>query len=125
VSTIERRIPLVLHDEFGGFSLTARIHDLLEARGTSWLARCARTSDGRWFLPSGEDELRCDQDLIDVVLELQQELERLTEDVEDWSERRRIEQQLLHGLRVVQATVVIEIDDLDGRERVIVTGWGS
>ncbi len=124
MATIERTIPVVLHDEFGGFALTAKVHELLMARGASWLQECGPTSDGRWYLPAGRDDLRGDPDLVEVVAEVTQEFEQLTEGLEDWRERKIIEQRLLHGLKVKYCTVVITIDELNGRERVLIEGWG-
>ena len=120
---MEWKIPIVIRTDYGGFGLTALMHERLLERQVSWLERCQRTSDGRWFLPYDEDdELRRDPDLVDVVRQLEVELAAAVSDMKDWTERRRLELELLHGLKVVQATVVIEIHDHDGKETIRVTG---
>jgi len=123
MAAIKHTLPVVLHEEFGGFALTARIHELLVAREVSWLEKCGPTSDGRWYLPAGRDDLRCDPDLVEVVAEVTQEFEQLTEGIEDWRERKIIEQRLLHGLKTARVLVLLTIDELNSRERVIIEGW--
>lgn len=117
------KVPLVIHTDFGGFALTSRMHGLLLERGAPWLERCQKTSDGRWYLPYQEnDELRRDEHLVEVVRQLETEFAVATADVDDWTERRALEREMLHGLRVVDVRVVVEIDDHDGKETVRVTG---
>lgn len=117
------KIPVVIHADFGGFALTSRMHELLLERGAPWLERCQRTSDGRWYLPYEEDdELRRDDHLVAVVRQLEAELDSRSQDLESWQDRRALERELLHGLKVVDVRVVVEIDDHDGKETVRVTG---
>ena len=120
---MEFKIPIVIHVDYGGFTLTGRVHELLAERKVPWLKRCAKTADGRWFLPHKEDdELRRDPDLVEVVRELEGEFVAAITDINDWTARNRLEQQLLHGLKVVNVTVSIEIEEHDGKETVRVTG---
>jgi hypothetical protein len=60
--------------------------------------------------------------LVDVVRQLEVELAAATADMNDWTQRRALERELLHGLKVVQVRVVLEIHDDDGKESVRVTG---
>lgn len=122
MSSIEWKIPMVIHVDHGGFSLTATVHERLETAGVSWLSRCDRASDDRWYLPFDDEGLRRDPDLVDVVRQLEVELEAATAELEDWSDRQVLERQLLHGLRVVNVRIVVEVLDDDGKETVRVTG---
>lgn len=118
---MEFHVPMVLHADHGPFALTAEMRDRLEAREVEWLSRCARASDGRWYLPY-DDELRRDPDLVDVVRQLERQLESETAELESWVERREVERRLLHGARVVRVRVRVVVEDRDGRESVRVAG---
>ena len=103
----------------GGVADQAMLDGGLSRRGRHGLFDVFR---GRLMFPI--HDLRGDPDLVEVVAEVTQEFEQLTEGLEDWRERKIIEQRLLHGLKVKYCTVVITIDELNGRERVLIEGWG-
>lgn len=120
---MEWKIPLVVHTDYGGFGLTSLMRERLQERQVPWIERCQPTSDGRWYLPYNEgDEFRRDSDLVDVVRQLEIEFAAMVSDITDWTERQKIERNLLHGLQVVEVQVVLEIHDHDGKETVRVTG---
>lgn len=118
---MEFKIPMVIHDKHGGFSLTNRIHGELEKRKVPWLSRLGK-SGSCWYLPyeDGED-LRRDETFVDIVRHLFRELEAKENEL-DWREWKALEQETLDGLRVVDVRVVIEVHDHDGKETVRVTG---
>lgn len=123
-------IPLVIHDEFGGFSLTPEIIHRLKGRGCPWVDRCGHDSQKkRYYLPYEEDlddTLRKDPDLVAVVREITEELDERVSEEESampWREQVALRQELLGSLKVVEAHVNLEIEDYDGKERVrVVTG---
>jgi len=120
---MEWKVPLVIHTDFGGFGLTSLMHERLLERKVPWLERCQKTAGNRWYLPyEDDDELRRDPDLVDVVRQLEVELAAASSDMGNWAERRELERAYLHGLKVVEVTVVLEINDHDGKETVRVTG---
>lgn len=122
MSSLEWIVPMVVHTDFGGFALTAVMHERLQTTEVPWLSRCERASDDRWYMPADDDMLRRDPDLVKVVRQLEAELELRASELDDWSERQPLERQLLHGLRVVDVRIVVEIEEFDGKETVRVTG---
>jgi hypothetical protein len=126
---MEVAFDMVIHTQFGGFSLTQEIVERLRKRGCPWVDEIGRASStGPWYLPyreGDEDELRRDEHLLAVVRELTEELEARVQDVKSWRERAEVEQELLHGLKVVTVHVGIDIEEDDGKERVRVYGGAS
>lgn len=114
---------MVIHVDFGGFSLTRSVYERLKQRGVEWLPRCAKNSMGCWYLPYEDgEELRRDPDLIEVVRQLEAEVEEFGAKLETWEERRDLERRLLGGIRNITVHVNIEIEEHAGRETVRVTG---
>lgn len=118
---------MVIHTHFGGFSLTDEIVERLRARGCPWIDQIAKASpSGPWYAPAQDgDEFRRDEHLVAVVKELEEELESRVENVKSWRDRAAIEQDLLHGLKVVTVHIDVEILDDDGKESVRVHGSAS
>ena len=118
---------LVIHTEFGGFSLTQEMVDRLAERGCKWADKCGKSygSNPKYYIPyEDDDELkyRSDADLIAVVEELTEEFESKVKELTDWRERRQLERTMLDGLKVVEVNVSVEIEDHDGKETVRVHG---
>lgn len=117
---MEMKVQLVLHRTHGGFSLTREIVDRLRERRVPWIGRLGDGGD-RWYLPSDGEDLRRDQDLVDVVREIEFEMSEASKRL-DWRARELLERQLLDGLRAVTVTVAIDVEDYDGLETVRVRG---
>lgn len=115
---------IVIHTQYGGFSLTKEIVDRLRKRKCPWISElvCASPS-GPWYIQ--DEKLRRDEHLIAVVRELQAEMKDRMSHLGTWRERAALEQELLHGLAVVTVQVEVEIEEDDGKERVRVLGWAS
>ena len=112
---------VVIHDAFGGFSLTDEIVERLKERKCAWADKLQRASHGEWYLFE-DDEFRRDPDLVAVVKEIREELDRRVEDLHSWRDRAALEQEMLHGLKVVRVAITLEIEDYDGKETVRVRG---
>lgn len=116
---------MVIHTEFGGFSLTDEIRRRLTERGSEWVDKLGKASAaGQWY-STDDDEFRRDPDLVAVVRELQEELQSRGENLQSWQERAALEQRLLHGLKVVTVEITVEIEDYDGKEQVLVFGYAG
>jgi len=120
---------VVIHTEFGGFTLTPEIVKRLKARECEWIDRCGGPHGGAFYLPYEEedpDALRRDLDLIEVVEELTKQYEAKIDAEQgtriSWRDRAELRRDLLGGLKVVEVTIEIEIEDYDGKETVRVSG---
>lgn len=121
---MQSKFDMVIHGEYGGFSLTDEIVEMLRARGCEWVEQCVRAGE-RWFVSDAlerDGEFRRDPVFVKVVRELQERLDRESDVLVSWREREAMAQRLLHGLRVVTVTVKVHIDDHDGKESVRVVG---
>jgi hypothetical protein len=117
---------MVIHGEFGGFSLTDEIVDRLKKRSSPVVEKFGRPSPSSpWYPLADEDEVRRDPDLIAVVRELTEEIDRIVDEDASWRDRSILEQRYLHGLKVVTVFVEIEIEDHDGKETVRVFGGAT
>jgi len=130
---MEWKVPIVIHDEFGGFGLTPEMVRRLKGRGCEWVNKCGHDHNKtRYWLPSQDgmddeaENLRMDKDLIAVVRELTEEYEKIVDresgEILSWREKTNLRQEMLANLKIVQVRIVIEIEDFDGRESVSVTG---
>lgn len=115
------KIPLVLHRTHGGFHLTDALVAELRSRGWEHLDKACRTSQDRWYLEN-VDALRRDPMLVDVVRKFEVEVQELQRDGVSWKEVAGTELALLCGLRVVEVTVNIDVEDNAGLETVHVNG---
>lgn len=124
-------VPVVIHDEFGGFSLTPEMVRRLKERGCKWADQCGTNhrKDQYWLPYQHEigdeaESLRKDPDLVAVVQELTEEYEKIVDSdaVTSWRERTDLRSTMLANLKIVEVVVEIEITDFDGRESVRVTG---
>lgn len=113
---------MVLHTDFGGFSLTDEIRRRLVVRGSKWIEKLGKASAGGQWYSVDDDEFRRDADLVAVVRELQAELQSRGEGLQSWRERAKLERELLHGLKVVTVNITVVIEDHDGKESVRVCG---
>lgn len=128
------KVPVVIHTEFGGFSLTPEMVRRLKKRGVKWADKCGHDDrKTQYWLPyqheivDEAENLRMDKDLVEVVRELTEEYEKIVdkddaEDIMSWRERTDLRNTMLANLRVVEVTIAIEISDFDGKESVQVTG---
>lgn len=123
MGNMNMKIDMVIHREFGGFSLTPEMVDRLRERDCSWITQCASTlgTSPRWYVDS-DHEFRRDPLFVEVVRELEARVKHEGEALTSWQERRALEIQLLNGLRVVTVTIEIEVIDHDGMESVRVIG---
>lgn len=123
-------VKIIIHDEWGGFHLTSEMVKMLKARGCKWADRCGGPHGGAYYLPSSEgdnyENFRKDPIFVAVVEELTERYEGETTNTKEkwipWRKRAELRRDLLANLKVVEVTVVLEIEDLDGREKVRVTG---
>jgi hypothetical protein len=117
------KIPIVLNTERAGFGLTDAIVAELRRRNCTWVSKFKRGDLMKlWFAPrSAQDEARRDPVLVDIVRAFEREWEELPLDM-PWRDRTALEERLLHGLRVVEVTVELDIDEYNGRESVRVRG---
>jgi hypothetical protein len=120
------KFELVLHTDYGGFSLTDKIVErLLEM--DSELTEDLPSYEGveMWYHPRANDlEFRRHPDLIKVVKEFQTELVEFEKTDATWEEVAAKQLELLHGLKVVEATIRVDIDEDDGKESLHVYGFG-
>jgi len=127
---MKEKIKVVLHEEqFGSFSLTPRMVQMLQARGCEWVGKCSQPAEGEnYTLPSEfsalnqDNKLRRDPNLIAVIETLMREYDDQTNYDLGWQCRALLRQKLLANLKVVEITVAINVFDQDGRETVQVTG---
>jgi len=121
------KVKVIIHDEYGGFSLTKEMVERLKKRGCKWVDRCGQTGPGNsnYYLPYDDREwLRNDPDLVAVVEELLAEYEVKIDSDESlaWREQSSLLRTMTANLRVVEVTVNIEVNDHDGRESIRVHG---
>jgi hypothetical protein len=123
------KVKVVIHDEYGGFSLTEEMVNRLKKRGCKWADKCGKAhgSNPHYYLPYDDDDrgvYRKDPDLVAVVEELLAEYEAKTNSDESlpWREQVQLSRSMTANLKVVEVTVSIEINDHDGRESVKVHG---
>jgi hypothetical protein len=124
---MQMKIDMVIHGDYGGFSLTDEIVERLREQGCTWVDQCMRTdgSDPRWYPEAQlerDNSFRQDPIFVGVIRELQGLLDRDGVEMASWKDRRTLERRVLNGLRVVGITVEIEIEDDDGKESVHVFG---
>lgn len=129
---MEWTVPIVIHDEFGGFSLTPEMVQRLKKRGCKWADKCGTNHrKDQYWLPSDydigneADNLRMDQDLVEVVRELTEEYKKIVDkkdEILSWREKADLQREMLANLKVIDVRIVIEIDDFDGKETVSVAG---
>jgi hypothetical protein len=120
---IKLELPLVIHADYGGFSLTNAIVEKLRERNWAHMNSIERTSSDSWYvMHEREGELRRDPELIDVVRKFETELKELQTARVGWREFKEAEMTLLHGLKVVNVTIEVDVEDCDGKETVHVCG---
>lgn len=129
---MEWKIKVVLRDEYGGFSLTGDMYDMLKKRGCKWVERCGEAlgREKKYYLPSSsttsseDHSLRKDPDLVAVVEELTKKYDTMVEgdDAISWQDRSRLRRTMLGDLKVQEVTISVEIKDHDGKESVRVCG---
>jgi len=118
---------VVINDDFGGFSFTKTMVDMLKARGCKWADKIESVGGAHrdYYLPyEAGNTLRADEDLVAVVEELTAQYEKAVDSdtVMSWRERTDLRRKTLNDLKVVEVTVEIEIEDYDGKESIRVTG---
>jgi len=119
-------IKIVIHQPYGGFSLTDAIVEKLREMGShlaqeltpecrfeglGWL-------HGREGEPGYEKTFRAHPDLVKVVEELTEEVKKAP----SWEERLKQERELLNGLVVATLDISIEIEECEGSEIVRLRG---
>lgn len=120
-------IKIVIHEPYGGFSLTDVIVDKL--RGMKSELAAGFTSEYKmshgWLHPQEYESdgigLRTHRDLVKVVEDLTAEVEV----IDDFKKRRQKEKEMLNGLAVKTISLSIEIECCDGAETVKVYGCCS
>ena len=123
------KVKVVIHDEYGGFSLTEEMVKRLKKRDCKWADRCGKThgSNPHYYLPYDDDDregYRKDPDLVAVVEELLAEYETKIDSDESlaWREQTSLLRTMTANLKVVEVTVNIEVNEHDGRESISVHG---
>jgi hypothetical protein len=129
---MEWKIPVVINDDYGGFSLTQEIVNRLKKRDCTWVDKCGYVPSSRhYYLPyrhefdGDPDELRKDPDLVAVVREVSAEYDAIV-DADDcvlsWREQVELRRKMIGCLHVADVRIRIEIESHDGKESVRVTG---
>jgi hypothetical protein len=120
---MQMQFDMVIHGDYGGFSLTDEIVGLLRQRGCPWVEQAQRGvgREANWYPMTDDDSIRKDPMFVDIVRELTERVDREV-GKEHSKERDALKRRLLHGLQVVTVTIEIEIEDHDGLESVRVFG---
>ena len=124
---MDLKFKMVINGTFGGFSLTDEVVERLRKKGCTWTDKLGKASArGHWYPNSDfeKDEVKYRRDpiFVEVVEEIHAGLESRLEGLESWQEREELTHQMIRGLKVVQVSVVVEIEDYAGKETVQVRG---
>lgn len=119
---MNREFEIVIHTEFGGFTLSNLIMDKLRAADCPWIDKMNQYG-GQWYSENQDSiEFRCDPYLISSVKEVTLEYNEKSKGL-DYSASRELRKKMLNGLKVQEGSFSIEIEDYDGKESVRVGGW--
>lgn len=118
---MNKEFEIVIHTEFGGFTLSNLIVERLRAANCPWIDKMNQYGD-RWYSENQDSiEFRCDPFLISAVKEVTLEYDAKSKGL-DYSVSRDLRKKMLAGLKVQEGNFSIEIQDYDGKESVTVNG---
>lgn len=125
MNDIALKIPMVLkRTRSSGFRLTDALVAELRARGWSYINDLEQVRPDCWYV--GHDKLadvRRDEVFLDVVRSFEAQVKELSDASGSWKDVAGLELALLDGLRAVEVTVRIDVEEEDaGLESVNVYG---